>query len=130
MSGYNQEKRFSIVAGTRRTWTDAEKKVILAETEEQSVSSVARKHGVASSLVFRWRREAGMAGKKKAVRKTSEAFLPVVLPSPSPVAASASAQGIDRGLIEIELAGGHKLRVSGPVETSTLKQVIAALEGR
>jgi transposase len=79
MSGYNQEKGFMVVAETRRTWTDAEKKVILAETVERSVSSVARKHGVASSLVFRWRREVGMAGKKKAARKTPEAFLPVVV---------------------------------------------------
>lgn len=130
MSGYNEEKGFTVVAETRRTWTDAEKKMILAETAERSVSSVARKHGVASSLVFRWRRENSMVGKTKAARKTPEAFLPVVVPSPLPVAVSAPAPGVARGVIEIELAGGHKLRVSGPVEASTLKQVIAALEGR
>ena len=129
MSGYNQEKGFTVVAETRRTWTDAEKKVILAETAERSVASVARKHGVASGLVFRWRREVGMAGKRKAAREMPEAFLPVVVPSLSPGAALASAPGIARGVIEIELAGGHKLRVSGPVDANTLKQVIAVLEG-
>ena len=31
---------------------------------------------------------------------------------------------------EIELAGGRRLRVSGPVETEALRRVIAVLEGR
>jgi hypothetical protein len=33
-------------------------------------------------------------------------------------------------MIEIELAGGRRIRVTGPVEANTLKQVIAVLEGR
>lgn len=98
----------------------------MAETEASSVSSVARKHGVAASLVFRWRREAGLAGKKCA-RKPATAFLPVALPAPAHAAAAA---GADRGLIEIELAGGRRLRVSGPVETEALRRVLAVLEGR
>jgi hypothetical protein len=32
-------------------------------------------------------------------------------------------------MIEIELANGHKLRVSGAVPSDTLKQVITALGG-
>jgi transposase len=55
MSGYDQEKRYSVVAEVRRKWTDAEKQAILAEAKEGSVSAVARKHGVAANLVFRWR---------------------------------------------------------------------------
>ena len=126
MSGYSQEKSFAVVAETRRKWSAAERRQIVAETEAASVSSVARKHGAAASLVFRWRREAGLAGKKRP-RKPAAAFVPVALPALTHAAAAA---GVDRGAIEIELAGGRRIRVTGPVETEALKRVIAALEGR
>jgi transposase len=128
MSGYSQEKTYAVVAETRRRWSEAERRQIVAETEAASVSSVARKHRVAPSLVFRWRRAAGVVG-KKSVGKSASTFMPVMLPAPSPAAAVAS-RGADRGTIEIELAGGRRLRVSGPVDVATLKQVIAVLEGR
>ena len=126
MSGYSQEKSFAVVAETRRKWTAAERKQIVAETEAASVSSVARKHGAAASLVFRWRREAGLAG-KKIPRKPATAFVPVALPA---LTHAAPVAGGDRGMIEIELAGGRRLRVSGLVETEALRRVIAVLEGR
>jgi len=128
MSGYSQdqEKSFAVVAETRRRWSEAERRQVVKETEAASVSSVARKHGVAPSLVFRWRRAAGMAGKSE--RKPAPAFAPVMLPAPSPAALAASPEA-DRGMIEIELAGGRRLRVSGPIDVGMLKQVIAAVEG-
>lgn len=129
MSGYSQEKSFAVVAETRRKWTVAERKQIVAETEAASVSSVARKHGVAASLVFRWRREAGIVG-KKSPRKPAAVFVPVALPAPLAAATSAPALGIDRGVIEIELGQGRRLRVSGPVEMEALRRVIAVLDGR
>lgn len=130
MSGYSQEqeKSFAVVAETRRKWSEAERKQIVAETEAASVSSVARKHRVAASLVFRWRAAAGLAG-KKSEGKPAPAFAPVLLPAPSPSTVAASANA-DRSMIEIELLGGRRLRVSGPVDVATLKQVIAAVEER
>jgi transposase-like protein len=88
---------------------------------------VARKHRVAPSLVFRWRRAAGLLS-KKSVGKPAPAFAPVMLPAPSPSTVAASRE-VDRGTIEIELVGGRRLRVSGPVDAAMLKQVIAAVEG-
>ena len=126
MSGYSQEKSFAVVAETRRKWTPSERKQIVAETEASSVSSVARKHGVAASLVFRWRREAGIVG-KQSPRKPAPAFVPVALPAP---AHAAPVAGADHGLIEIELAGGCRIRVIGQVEMEALRRVIAALNGR
>lgn len=115
-----------VVAETRRRWTQAEKRVILVEAEGQSVSAVARKHGVAAGLVFRWRK----AGRKAADQRTS-AFVPVALLAPSTATAPlASAPSLSCGVIEIELCGGRRIRLSGPVEAGTLKQVIAVLEGR
>ena len=126
MSGYSQDKSFAVVAETRRKWSAAERKQIIAETEGASVSSVARKHGAAASLVFRWRREAGLAGKKSR-GKPAAVFVPGALPA---LTHDAAVAGADRGMIEIELAGGRRLRVTGPVETEALRRVIAVLEGR
>lgn len=51
----------------RRNWTHAEKLAIVHETHDShvSVSMVARKHGIASSMLFRWRKmdRSGLLGK-------------------------------------------------------------------
>ena len=41
----------------RRKWTDAEKAAVLAETDAPgtNVAAVARKHGIARSVVYNWR---------------------------------------------------------------------------
>ncbi|MEO6625682.1 MAG: hypothetical protein ABIN37_12765, partial [Burkholderiaceae bacterium] len=78
-------------------------------------------------LVFRWRREAGIAGKQSMRKQQAPAFVPVALPA---LAHAAAAAGVDRGVIEIELAGGRRIRVTGPVEPEALRRVIAVLEGR
>ena len=113
MSGHSQEEAYAVVVETRRRWSDVERKQIVEETKTASMSSVARKHGVAPSLVFRWRRAAGLG--KKSAGKEASAFVPVTLPAPSPVAALSSPITDDLGTIEIELAGGCRLRVSGPL---------------
>jgi transposase len=113
MSGYDQDKSFAVVAETRRKWSVAEKAAVVAETAASSVSSVARRHGIASSLVFRWRRELG-AGGKKAKRQAGTAFVPVALPAPATTPVSTALPG--GGLIEIELSGGRRVRVDASVE--------------
>ena len=53
-------QRIEVITGTarRRRWTSEQKLRIIGETYEpgESVSAVARRHGVAANLVFRWRR--------------------------------------------------------------------------
>ena len=124
MSGYDQGKSFAIVAETRRKWTPAEKTAIVAEIAGASVSAVARRHGIASSLVFRWRRELG-GGVKMLKREAGTAFVPVALLAP-PVSIAVGGSG----MIEIELAHGRKLRVDASVDVNALQRVIAVLDGR
>jgi transposase len=91
------------------------KRRIVAETFEPgaSVSVVARRHDVNANQVFKWRRDyAAGAG--------NEAGLVPVRMAP----ATAVAGG---GLIEVELAGGARLRISGAVDAATLRQVLEAL---
>jgi transposase len=85
--------------------------------------AVARRHGLHPSLLFRWRREAGEA----AVVEKEPAFIPLALPGPaSPPAPERAAAG----LIEIELAGGHRVRAGAGVDGTVLRGVIEALVQR
>ena len=53
---------------TRRSFTAEEKLTIVLETERagETVSSVARRHGIVTSVVFRWRAELGFGKNKSA----------------------------------------------------------------
>lgn len=119
-----------IVADARRRWSRAEKEAIVVELTNgtASVSAVARKHNIASSLLFRWRRQ--FAAKVPPARG-ERPFVPVALPAP--VKASAPAPADDtghRGMIEIELIGGRRLRVDASVDVTALRRMIDALEQR
>ena len=127
MSGYDQGKSFTVVAETRRKWTLAEKTAVVSEIAGSSVSAVGRKHGIASSLVFRWRRELGL-GSETAKRKSGTTFVALALPAAAVSTVSTSVAG--GGLIEIELAHGRKLRVDASIDVNALKRVISVLDGR
>lgn len=113
-----------VIATTRRSWSRAEKAAILAETLEPSatVSTVARRHGIHSSLLFRWRRVA--QGGVSVSSAMTPSFIPLALPAP-PVEPPSRA-----GVISIELAGGHRVRVEGACDPALLRDVLAALAGR
>lgn len=111
-----------VVAVTRRAWSDDEKRTILAEaaTTATSISAVARRHGVHASLLFRWRRAA-----ERRQQPSPPTFVPLALPAPTTPAPAAAA-----GLIEIELAGGHRVRAEPGADPALLRNVIAALLSR
>lgn len=127
MSGDRTNPQHVIVASTRRAWSADDKSAILAETRAPgaTVSKVARRHGLHSSLLFRWRRDA-LAREREGRAPQQPAFVPLALPAPpaAPVAERPA------GTIEVELAGGHRLRAEGRVEASVLRAVIEALAGR
>jgi transposase len=117
-----------VVAGTRRAWSPEQKRAILAEADDPSTtaSEVARRHGLHSSLLFRWRR-ALRAGAPAATAASRPSFIPLALPAPP---SSVRNEPLRPGAIEIELAGGHRLRAEAGAEVALLQGVIAALLGR
>ena len=130
MSGYISRDNI-IVVETRRRWTDDERRQAVEETQHLPVSVVARKLGMAKSLLFRWRKEAGLTGKRRHVAS----FVPVQIATApavkfagnlSPPSTSGPVTP-EAGSIEIELVGGIKLRMSGTVKPDALRQVVAAL---
>src|SRR6185295_19345937 len=100
MSGDRTAPKFEVIASTRRRWRREQKLAILAEVDapDGSVSEVARRHGLHTSLLFRWRRDLS----KSMVPTSPPTFLPVALSPPASVAASTPSKP---GMIEIVLAG-------------------------
>ena len=77
MAGDRSVLRYTHVMTTRRKWSAAEKRAIVAEIDVAggSVSEVARKHGVHTSLLFRWRRDlVAVQSRPDSPRSTSNVF--------------------------------------------------------
>jgi transposase len=128
MSG-DSSKRFDIVAETRRVRSDDEKRAIIAEASQgfRNASAVARRHGIKPSLLFRWKKQ--FASKPVLESPPSPtSFVPVTLALPSPVPGMAASESRLHSMIEIEFAGGRKLRVGPDIEVAVLRRIIAALE--
>src|SRR5437764_7187581 len=109
-SGLVDTKRAPRLA-KRRNWPEAFKRQVVAETLEPgaSVSLVARRHDVNANQLFKWRREFEAAG-----ASGGTGLVPVRVP---PASSSAGA-----GLIEVDLASGTRLRISGTVDAAALRQ--------
>jgi transposase len=112
---------------TRRLWTDEEKRSICLQTTAPgvSVAQVALRYTVNANLIFKWLRDPkyrpkpGTGSEEAGLR-----FLPVEIvaearaPAAAPVADS---------WIEIELAGGHRMRISGSYDPEVLARLIRGL---
>ena len=142
MSGDRTTPSFEVVASTRRSWSWAQKRSIVAEIAgEATLSQVARRHGIHTSLLFRWRRGLGAepastTAALPAGRETTPvpAAAPPARPALSFVAVKlsppvSSVPVPKLGLIEIVLAGGRMVRVGADVDTAALVRIVAALEG-
>ena len=124
-SGQWTERAFAVVS-TRRNWSRDDKQRIVGEASAPgaSVSEVARRHGVAGSLLYRWRKE--IAARKDHAKPV---FLPVSVElPPPPERASPEPTAVSVSLIEIVLNRGRVVRVGADVDTSKLAAIIAALE--
>ena len=135
MSGHISDGKI-VVIETGRRWSDEERKQAVEATQTSPVSAVARKFGMAKSLLFRWRKEAGLSRKRRPVapfvpvRIAAAPTLMMNIPTSATPAAAASASATPEvGTIEIEFSDGIRLRVNGTVKPESLRQVIAALRG-
>ena len=138
MSGHISRDNI-VVIETRRRWSDDERRQAVEETRHLPVSAVARKYGMAKSLLFRWRKEAGLTGKRRQTddprgSRLVAGFVPVQIATASREALASSVPAIslpppptsvpvinEARSIEIELVGGTKLRVSGTVKPEALR---------
>ena len=136
MSGDRITPRYDVIATTRRSWSKQQKRAIVAEVDVggATLSEVARRHGIHSSLLFRWRRALGsplgsppLDSRADALGSTRAlSFVPVMLAAPTRPEPSVAGKP---GIIEIVIAGGRMVRVGSDVDASALVRIIAALEG-
>ncbi len=133
LSGDDFSHRYSVVADTRRRWSEDEKQAIIAEAllPGVNVSAVARRHGITPNLLFRWRK----AAQTDAKAAVAPAFLPVSVTAPTKGAetscdCSASEAPAADNRIEIELANGRRVRVGPGADMGALKRILDIVDGR
>ena len=112
-------------ADTRRRWSEEEKLAIVEESKAAPVSRVAKKYGVAVSLLFRWRKLQGIRVRRRACPPSND-FVRLALPAPT----DAGGSHCGHGAIEIMLSGGRRVIVGKDVDTAALLRIVDALERR
>ena len=117
---------------TKRLWTDEEKRTICFQTTAPgvSVAQVARRYAVNANLIFKWLRDARFAPAPLAGGCSPEGvqFLPVEIVQDvraAPAVPDAPVAEVSR--IEIELAGGHRMRITGRYDPEALARLIRGL---
>lgn len=123
----------SVPVGARRCFSPADKRRIVAEAGRPgaSVSDIARRYGISKRLLFHWKQE--LAPKAQSEAK----FLPVTI-ADEPSAATVSAPSapappivVERAPgIEVELAGGRRVRFDRDVDPETVRRLVTLLEGQ
>ena len=122
----------------RRRWSQDDKARIVEETlvPGAKVTDVARRNGVAASVVFTWRRQA------RTGEKVGPCFTPVqITAAVEPSAEDAKPLSKDdrrlrpvpaarNGLIEIDLGNRRRVLVDAQVDAAALARVLDVLERR
>src|SRR3977135_2537880 len=130
--------RVEVLGGVerRRRWSQDDKVRIVEETlaPGAKVTEVARRNGVAASVVFTWRRQA------RTVERVGPCFAPVQIAAAVTGEDNAKPQSDDRrmrslstarnGLIEIDLGNRRRIRVDAQVDPEALARVLDVLERR
>ena len=104
----------------RRRWSDAQRRRIVAESYRsgESASAVARRHGVHTSVLFRWRR------RYRTPAHSGGGFVPVVVEAPAPSSEAAP------GRMEIVVGDDVRVIVDATVHAPALARVLAVVTRR
>ena len=110
----------------RRNWPDEDKLRMVRETLQPGavVQAVADRNGVSTGQLYTWRKEMLAAAVSGFVPVAVTPEMPRVEAPPREVAAETL------GVIEIALPSGTTVRVSGRVDATVLRGVLAELGGR
>ena len=123
----DQFRRIEVFTGLarRRSWSRDEKGRIVAESDVggETVSAVARRHGISAQQLFGWRR--AMRG---AAGGAPPLFVPAVLARPAHVAKHGARHGMaDAAVIELDVCG-VAIRIGRGADVQTVTAVLLALK--
>jgi transposase len=118
----------------RRRWSEEDKRRLVAETfgPGGTVHGVARRSGLSPSQLFAWRKlyRAGPEIERSVPALPSvPGFAAVEIAAATPPS-DADVVSAPSGLIEIELAGGDRVRISGAPDPGVVVAALRALVGR
>ena len=120
----------------KRFWSDEEKVSICVQTcaPGVSVAQVARRYAMNTNLIHKWRRDPRFAPNPEIIEgevAETPCFLPVeVVDRPAteePGHARAANATSGHSVIEIDIAGGHQLRIVGGYDSEVLARLIRGL---
>jgi transposase len=120
---------FFVARRAKRLWSDEEKRSICLQTaaSEVSVAQVARRYALNANLIFKWLRDARYAPGQARGAADTPCFLPVEIVEHARPEEPGSV--VSESQIEFELAGGHRLRISGSNDPEALARLICGLSG-
>ena len=125
--------RVEVLGGVerRRRWSRDEKMRILSESLEPGakVAEVARRNDVASSVLFAWRRQARLPAATTTMVPVMIAETGGAVPA-DPTRRRTRGPAKERGLIEIDLGSGRRVRVDAGVDADALARVLDVLSRR
>ena len=122
-------------AGRRRTWSDEDKAGIVDEivASGESLSAVARRHGLSPQQLFGWRRQL-QATRSGLLDAGEPSFVPAVLEAPSSPPVLRRQRNMLRrevesnaGMIEVSL-DGMTVRIGPGAPSATIAAVLRALK--
>lgn len=110
-----------ITVGARKRWTPEQKRALVAATFEDGakVSAVARRNGVSTSQLFAWRKQWREQLAPVRAAEPTAGFLPLAI-----------AAEVRTTTLELELAGGARMRVTGNVNADLVAALVKALARR
>ena len=125
---------FWVVRRTKRLWSDEEKRSICLQTTapDVSVAQVARRYALNANMIFKWLRDARYAPGLAQGAVDAPVFLPIEIVNPARAEAARPilpSNALPDCLLEIELAGGHRLRITGSYDPEALARLIRGLSG-
>jgi transposase len=115
-------------AGRRRAWTAEQKARIVAESCDgsESVSAVARRHGLTPQQLFGWRRQVCRPEGEGSAVENGVAFAPVILAGPACMQQPQPCSLPEAPTIEIVI-GARTVRVPSGADLLTLQTVLRAV---
>ena len=115
----------------RRRWSEEDKRRLVAETlgPGETVHGVARRRGVSPSQLFAWRKSVRAGIEHPVPVPRVAGFAAVEIAAAAPPSADPAAP-MPAGLIEIELADGGRVRISGAPDPAVVAAALRALAGR
>jgi transposase len=113
-----------------RSWPETLKREIVAASfvPGSSVSEVARHYDVNANQVFNWRKVYRDDPRAAAVPSSAPVLIPVMVAADHDAVAAQPSTVTE--MIEIDLAGKYRVRISSGVDAQALRRVLDVLERR